>query len=371
MLELPNRATLEAAHDLDRDTRDTSGPDPADGGAQRVITVIGVHLDGELGDVAGWGECAALNNPGYTAEWAEGAFDLLRSGRSFDRRSAPMATAGIKMALLDAELKAAGQSLGERLGTAGSTAPAGAVVGLGTIPSTLEQVAGLVEDGYRRVKLKIAPGRIFEPVGAVRDRFPDLELQVDANASLTRDDLAALLKLADLGVQVIEQPFAVDDFDSARRLIDVAGVEVAADEAITSLDDVDTLAQAGAATAVVVKPSKLGGIGHALQLLDRVAEIGLRATIGGMLETGLGRHVLAAMAALPVFTIVGDLSPARRWLADDPFRDIVMRNGVIEVPTRRGIAGAPVGDRLDRYTIRKALVTADAALEAARSTPST
>ena len=119
-----------------------------------------------------------------------------------------------------------------------------------------------------------------------------------------------------------------------------------------------------AATAIAVKPSKLGGIQAALDVLDQVHAAGMHATIGGMLESGLGRHVLAALAPLPAFTLVGDLSPAGRWLADDPFPDITMRSGMIAAPSRLGIAGEPFANRLERYTVRRATVTAATALAA-------
>ena len=101
-----------------------------------------------------------------------------------------------------------------------------------------------------------------------------------------------------------------------------------------------------------------------LDVLDQVHAAGMHATIGGMLESGLGRHVLAALAPLPAFTLVGDLSPAGRWLADDPFPDITMRSGMIAAPSRLGIAGEPFANRLERYTVRRATVTAATALAA-------
>ncbi len=351
LLKLPTRSGLSAAHNL------RPGPD-------RSLTVIGLHVDNELGTVAGWGECSALNERGYTPEWAEGAFDLLRSGRQFDRAGAPMATSAVEMALLDAELKAAGQSLAERLGTAGRSAPAGAVVGIAPIPTMLDEIEQLAAAGYLRIKIKVVPGKLVVPIEAATSSFPELEVHVDANGSLRSDDIPALLHLRDMGVSVVEQPFAVADRSSAARLVADSDLVVAADESVRSVDDVTTLAEAAAATAIVIKPSKLGGIQAALDLLDQVELAGMHALIGGMLETGLGRHVLAALAPLPIFTLTGDLSPAKRWLLDDPFRDIAMRGGRIPAPSRLGIAGEPMTNRLERYTVRRALVTADAALAA-------
>ena len=329
-----------------------------------MLTLIGLHEDNDTSVVTGWGECSALNEPGYTAEWAEGAFDLLRSGQPFARKQAPMATAAIEMAMLDAELKLAGQSLADRLGTAGMTSTAGAVVGLGPMPAMLDEIEALATAGFTRVKVKIAPGRIVVPLTAIRTSFPELELHVDANGSLRPEDLPALQTLRDLGVRAVEQPFAVGDNASASRLVAETDLAVVADEAVQTPADIDDLAADRAATAITVKPPKLSGIQVALTMLDRIHVAGMQASIGGMLEGGLGRHALAALAPLPAFNLIGDLSPAKQWLLDDPFYDITFRNGHIAAPSRPGIAGSPMKTRLDRYKVRHAIVDAATALAA-------
>ncbi len=346
LLKLPTRSSLDAAHGV-----------PVE--SFRMLTLVGLHVDNDLSQVVGWGECSALNEAGYTSEWAEGAFDLIRGGGPIDPATAPMASAAIEMAMLDAELKQAGQSLSDRLGTTGLSSPAGAVVGLAPLPAMLDEVEALAAQGYGRIKIKIAPGKIVVPMQTIRSSFPDLELHVDANGSLQDLDMASLVHLRDLGVRVVEQPFATGDHRAAARLIADTDLAVAADEAVQSPLDVDMLAADRAATAVVVKPSKLGGLRVALQVLDRIQVAGMHAIIGGMLESGLGRHVLAALAPLPAFTLTGDLSPACRWLEDDPFQDISMRDGMIAAPTRPGIAGEPFANRLDRYTVRQVTVVAN------------
>lgn len=354
LLRIRTRASLAAAHGVRPDST-------------RLLTVVGLHCDGDLGETAGWGECSALNAPGYTHEWSEGAFELLRVGRPFDPLGYPMAAAAIEMALLDADLKHAGQTLAERVGTVGKSAPAGAVVGLAPIPVMLDEVEQLVDQGYGRIKCKIAPGKLASPIEAISSAFPDIELHVDANASLRAEHLPALLHLRDRGVTAVEQPFAVEDRATAIRLIDESDMAVIADEAIEFAGDIDDVAAEGAATAIALKPPKLGGIAAAREALDRAETVGLAASIGGMLESGLGRHVLAALAPLPGFTLTGDLSPAKRWLIEDPFRDVKMRGGQIEAPDRPGIAGDPVKTRLERATVRKTIVAAPPLIESLRT----
>jgi len=352
LVRLPLRASLTAAHGVATEQF-------------RELTLVGLHVDNDTSTVVGWGECSALNEPGYTPEWAEGAFDLLRSGSAFDRTTAPMATSAVEMALLDFELKQAGESLANRLGTAGQSAPAGAVVGLGPLPSMLDAVEALVAKGIGRIKIKVSPGRIVVPIEAIRSSFPDVELHIDANGSLAAQDLPALVALRDMGVRAVEQPFALNDRQSAARLVAETDMAIVADEAVSFVGDVTALTADKAATAVAIKPGKLGGLRASLAVLDEVAVAGMHASIGGMLESGLGRHVLAALAPLPVFTLTGDLSPAGRWLSDDVFRDISMKKGQVAAPSRPGIAGEAIKTRLAKYTVRHAIVSAKAALAAA------
>ena len=338
LLRLPTRRGLAAAHD----------PGPESG---RLLTIVCAHRADDRSAVTGWGECSALNRAGYTSESAQGAYELLSSGGPIDPRSDPMAAAAVDMALLDVQLRAEQRSLADHLGTTGQSAPAGAVVGLGTDIETVERVAALVAQGYGRVKLKIVPGRVVGPVRAVRRDFTDLEIQVDANASLGTDDLDDLRALESLDVRVVEQPFAAEDHATAAQLIASTNLVVIADEAVTGASSVEGLVADRAALGIVVKPPKLGGLTAALATLDQAARHSLAASLGGVLESALGRHVLAAMAPLPAFTITGDLSPAGQWLADDPFPDLVLRNGCVAAPSHVGIAPDPDRELLARHTV--------------------
>jgi O-succinylbenzoate synthase len=77
---------------------------------------------------------------------------------------------------------------------------------------------------------------------------------------------------------------------------------------------------------------------------------------GGLLEAGLGRRVLAAVAALPGFTATGDCSPAGRWLADDPWPPEVVAGTSIALHHGPGLAPPPRIDVLDGLTRQRAEV---------------
>ncbi len=354
LLDLPLREPFVAAH-----------------GSTVSREIVVVRIDGA--DGRGWGECSALPEPTYTDEFAAGAFDILdeelaprllghrltasavRSRLSLVRGN-PMAKAALEMALLDAELKADDRSLARWLEVAETRVKAGAAIGLASPDEVADRAASLANDGFARVKLKIMPGHDIDVVAAVKDRVPEIEVQVDGNGSYGSQHLDQLTRLCEAGISAIEQPFAVDAPTLAAELGGRSPVPVVADEAATSMAAVDRLRAAEAAGGISIKPPRLGGILAARELHDACTEWGLAATAGGMVESGLGRHALAAVAALSGFTIVGDVSPAGRWLSSDPWPDLAMADGYIEVPCEAGIAPEPDGDVLDRHTIKSSLL---------------
>lgn len=340
---------------------------------QRPLVVVRVETD----EGAGWGECEALPEPGYTPEWAAGAFAALRNqlapriigaplspsvvtaALADARVHRPMAVAALEQATLDALLRSTGQSFADWLGVAQRVVPAGAVIGLAPDVDTLVQrVGGLVAAGYRRVKVKIRPGWDLQPLRALRGAYPALELQADANGSYRTGDVANLVALEPLGLSCIEQPLPVGDLAAVAGLRQRLGIAVALDESAASPDAVDAVLAADAADVVVVKPARLGGWAVTRRVHDRCHDAGVDLMAGGLLEAGLGRRALAAVAALPGFTLTGDVSPADRWLADDPWPPMAMIDGHVAVHEGPGVAPEPDQDRLDAVTTERVVVAA-------------
>lgn len=355
LLELPLREPFVASH-----------------GETTVRTITVVRVASDIGD--GWGECSALPSATYTAESAADSFDALCRwmapellGQPIDHRvvrrvladfaERPMAVSSLEMAVLDAELRRSGRSLGRWLGVERDSVPAGVSVGLAPVDETVERVVDLAAEGYRRVKLKIKPDHDRALVAAIRRRLPSIELQVDANGAYRPDDVEVLLELVDMGVDALEQPFGTDQAAAAadliRRLSGPRSIPVVADEAVGSLAAAQELLDRRALTGLSIKPARVGGLSVAVELHDLCRARGLPATAGGMLETGLGRRALAALAALPGFSLTGDLSPAGRWLAVDPWPDLEMVGGAIAVPTGPGIAPDPDPEVLAATTVEQ------------------
>jgi len=260
------------------------------------------------------------------------------------------------MAVVDADLRRRHQSLGERLGVSTSHVSAGAAIGLGDRQYIESKTNELLADGYRRLKLKIQPDHDRDAIAAVRSVAPDVNLQVDANGSYDSGSVGLLAQLAEqYSLNGIEQPFPPSDPAAASALVatmKAAGLPTAlvADESIETITDIDVLANQSALTAVSIKPARVGGLAGAVSMLERCRSLGLDATAGGMLECGLGRHALAAFAGLPGLSIPGDISPASRWIADDPWTDITLSDDGVAVPQSHGVAPEPDAVKLDRLT---------------------
>ncbi len=330
--------------------------------------VLLVRIDTTAGE--GWGECAALGEPTYTAEYVAGAAGVLRDhlvprllavgGEVGATAVAPalaavrghhMAKAALEMAVLDVELRAAGISLAQRLGATRDTVEAGVAVGIApSIGALLDVVGGAVDDGYRRVKLKIEPGWDVEPVRAVRERFGDLVLQVDANGAYRIGDAAQLALLDPFDLAMIEQPLPPDDLAGSAHLARRIATPICLDEPITSAEVAAGVLAMGAAAVINVKAGRVGGYLEAARVHDVCLAAGVPVWCGGMLETGYARAANLALAALPGFTLPGDLCPPSRYLAADVAAPLLAPGGRLQVPSQPGLGADLLAEAIEAHT---------------------
>lgn len=321
----------------------------------------------------GWGECAAEPQPSYSPETIDSARLVLRDHllphifglASVDAESVGVACSGvtanrmakacIEMALLDAELRATDASLARHLGGVRDRVECGVALGMhDDVGSLCDAIDSYVAQGYRRVKLKIAPGADIEVVRAARERvgsgFP---LQVDANGSYALGDARHLAGLDDFGLVMLEQPLAADRLLEHADLARVVATPLCLDETITSAAVAADALRIGACRVVNVKPGRVGGLLEALRIHDLCAGQGTPLWCGGMLDTGIGRAANVALASLPGFTLPGDLSPSDRYFHEDLTEPFVMRDGHLEVPNGPGLGVSPLPDVLRRHTVAR------------------
>jgi o-succinylbenzoate synthase len=325
----------------------------------------------------GWGECVAGEEPTYSSEYVDGAQQVLIEHllpRLFAADDLPaasvaavlrpvhghqMAKAAIEMALLDAELRARGESFAHFFGADKDAVDCGVSVGIHrTLGELRTTVAGYVEQGYRRIKLKIKPGWDLEPVRAVRELVGDVPVQVDANTAYSLDHAEHLAQLDAFDLLLIEQPLPEEQVLAHAQLARVVRTPICLDESITSAQTAADAIELGACRIVNIKPGRVGGYLEARRIHDLCAERGVPVWMGGMLETGIGRAGNVAMAAMPNFTLPGDTSASDRYYRRDVTRPFVLEDGRLRVPDGPGLGVDVDLEYLDSITHSKRVVEA-------------
>jgi O-succinylbenzoate synthase len=313
----------------------------------------------------GWGECSAQTTASYLPETLDTARLSLRdellprvfAGSSLDDvRGSTAAKAAVECALLDAQLRVEDQSFADWLGASNADVEAGVAIGMVDDVAELRKVAaGYAAQGYRRIKLKVAPGHDVDAVRGVRAELgDDVALQVDANGTYAlRTDMERLRELDACSLQCIEQPLAPDALLDHAALAERLTTPICLDEAITSANVASDAIALKACRIVAVKAARLGGWSAAKELHDRCATAGVPCSAGGMLETGIGRAALVALAALPNFTIPGDVSASDRYFAEDVTEPFVLDGGRLRVPAGPGLGVTVRLDVLDRVTVAR------------------
>lgn len=324
-------------------------------GTETVREVIVVRARTSAGD--GWGEIVTQQAPLYSSEYTQGAWDvaqrflvpaLLDAGTLAPEEVAGilapfvghrMVKAGLELAVLDAALRAEGRPLGEYLGAVVDRVPSGVSVGIQRDPAALvDAVRGYLDEGYVRIKIKIKPGRDVADTAAVRDAFGAIPLQVDANSAYTLADVDTLAELDRFDLLLIEQPLQEDDIVDHATLAARLQTPVCLDESIVSAKAAADALALRAASVINIKAGRVGGYLEAVRVHDLCREAGVPVWCGGMLETGIGRAANAALAALPGFTLPGDVSASNRFYTRDIVTDpIVLEGGHVRVPTDPGI----------------------------------
>lgn len=336
----------------------------------RECILIEVHAGGQTG----LGECVADQDPGYSYETAGTAWHILQDflvpqvlgqdiqdAQDFQRRVAPirghaMAKAGLEMALWDLQGKQEGRSLQELLGGERDRVEVGISLGIQPSPEALVQaVKRNVERGYRRVKIKIKPGRDVIETLAVRKAFPDLRLQVDANSAYSLETVVVLQPLDDLDLLLIEQPLAEDDLWDHSRLQARFKTPICLDESILSARHARQALEMGACRVINIKAGRVGGLSQALAIHDLCRAQGVPVWCGGMLETGVGRASNLALASLPGFTLPGDISATDRYYAEDITNERFLLNpdSTIDVPDGPGLGVTINWEVVEKVTVKK------------------
>lgn len=156
--------------------------------------------------------------------------------------------------------------------------------------------------------------------------------RVDANAGWTTEEALQLIpQLAAMGVELIEQPLAKDNWEGMRAIKDISSIPLIADESCVSESDVAICSDFF--TGINIKLTKCSGITPALRMITEAREKNLKIMMGSMNECTIGTAAIAHF--LPQLDYVDADGPL--LLSKDIAQGLTFSNGNIQVTNLPGL----------------------------------
>lgn len=322
----------------------------------------------------GWGECTAGESPSYCEEWTESCWAILSEilapmlvHREIESaaevwdvmkkiRGNRMAKATLETAVWDLEAKKLNVPLWKHLGGVNQEIDCGVSIGIqDSIEQLFEKIETELNAGYKRIKIKIAPGWDYEVIKNVRERFGDILLMGDANSAYTLGDIDLLKSLDEFDLMMLEQPLAHDDIVDHAQLQRQIKTPICLDEPIHSADDARKAIELKSGKIINLKNGRVGGHSESKRIEAICRESQIPVWCGGMLESGIGRAHNIAISTLAGYTLPGDVSASRRYWAEDIIEPPVevTEQGTIIAPEKAGIGFDVETDRIEKLAVRR------------------
>lgn len=299
-----------------------------------------VVLEGWCGPWCGWGEAAVDGIPFYTSETSatvlsigqEVLAPLVRSqawGHPEELAQAMTAIRGhsftkaaFESVLWDIYAESKDSSVAHLLADEPSQSrpwvEVGPSIGIQKTPDdTVEAVGRELAAGYRRIKVKVCPGKDVEYLDAVRAAYPDITLMVDANAAYQPSDIEHLAGWDRYGLVMIEQPLDHDDLWFHRQLCERMETPICLDESIQTPHLAQCAVDMKAADIVNIKVGRVAGLVHTKRIHDLCRQAGVPVWIGSRLGSGIAEAGRLAAASLPNATYPTDVGAGLAYMADD------------------------------------------------------
>lgn len=331
-----------------------------------------VEVKDELGN-SGWGESGAFHAPWYNEETLKTNWIMLEehfipallhetiehpdevTEKLSHFRMNYIAKGAIECAIWDLYARRKGIPLYKALGGTNTQIDVGISIGIqDSTEDLLNLIQTYVDEGYKRMKVKIKPGKDIDMIRAIRERFPDVPLMADANSAYTLDDIDVLKQLDQFNLLMIEQPLAYDDIIDHATLQKQIKTPICLDESILSYEDTRKAIELGSCKIINIKIGRVGGLTESKRIHDLCKEHGIELWCGGMLEAGIGRAHNLAITSLTNFTLPGDTAGSSRyWYKDIIEPEVVAENGVIQIPDRPGIGYEPNVEMIEQLTVKK------------------
>jgi len=312
---------------------------------------------GTLGGVEGYGYSDLFPRTGETAETAQHVIesvlkskligkeleDLARLRADIDRSLTghPRAKSALETALFDALARSYHIPLSVMLGGKyRSEIKVIKMVSVGDPEAMAREAKALVAEGLA-LKLKVS-GKIAEDlprVAAVREAVGDaVFIKIDANEAYDAKDAIRLAKgLADLGVEVFEQPVPRDQFDALWEVKKHAPIKIEADQSCRNFADAQMLIKHRMVDSINTGLPKVGGIGEVRRIAELCEANGIRCalsnTAGSMVGDAAAVHLAATTAGIYSLCELGEFEV----ITGDPFFGLTVDKGSISVPEGEGL----------------------------------
>jgi L-alanine-DL-glutamate epimerase-like enolase superfamily enzyme len=245
----------------------------------------------------------------------------------------PAARAGLELALWDLLGKRYEAPVWRLWGLDERVPLSSFTIGIDTPETMAEKAVAAAE--YPLLKVKVGTSDDEVRLRAIREARPDARIQIDANGAWSaKQAIAALAKLEEYDVELVEQPVRADDVEGLAAVTRATRLPVYADEGCVTARDVPRVA--GACDGVVVKLQKCGGLLPALEQIKMARSHGLAVMMGCMVESGLGISAATQLAPLcDSLDLDGNL-----LLARDPFDAVAAHRGQLTMPSGPGLGAA-------------------------------
>jgi o-succinylbenzoate synthase len=337
--------------------------------AARDSILIEINTDAGIG----WGEAAPMPGSFYSDDTPESTWEFLRQRLlpaflehpEFDlsRLSAwlnefegeSFAKAGLEGAVCDLHANVASKPLWQILGGSSRAVESGAAIGLmPTVADLSDRVKKFLSEGYRRIKIKIAPGHDVELVRAVRQRFGDIPLMVDANASYTLDHISVFRELDCFQLMMIEQPLAREAIAEHAELQRLLRTPLCLDESADSLAAIEEIIRLRSGRVLNIKLQRMGGLLVSRRAHDLAQSAGIPCWMGTMPELGIASAQGLHLATLSNFTFPTDIEASARWYVDDIISPQITlaAQGSIRLPGGPGMGYVVDEEKVAQYRLR-------------------
>jgi len=326
--------------------------------------------------LVGLGEASPMAGTFYSAQTPESSWSvltenlvpLMQRAQELDLAGRWLAGAtddsfaccGVDGSLWDLVARARNRPLWSLLGGNGQREiPSGLAVGIhGTIEELLDRIERFVAaHGYRRVKIKVKPGWDVEPLKAVRRRFGNVSLMVDANCAYGRQDIEPIVSWDRFGLMMIEQPLAREDLEGHALLAARCHTPICLDESAETVEAVERAVALNAAQVVNIKLQRVGTLWAARRIHDMTAEAGIGCWMGTMPELGVGACAAMHFATLPNIVYPTDVEASERWFVAEvttpPVRCV---DGLLVLPPGPGLGVSLNAEVVRRYRVREEII---------------